>query len=233
MTDEIRPTAGPTLRDAVLVLASGSPRRSELLGRFEMPFAVRPADVDESVLPLEDPVDLVRRLALAKAQAVADASPEAHLVVVAADTVVVLDGEVLGKPIDAADAASMVARLVGRTHQVLTGVVVLHRSGAVPEAVPESGPSGATSAAVGPSVALAADVEATEVTMVDVGPAEIAWYVSTGEPMDKAGAYGIQGQGAILVSSIRGSWDNVVGLPLATTRRLLAEVGVDLLSSPR
>ena len=219
-----------TFGDAVLVLASGSPRRKELLGRFETPFEVRPADIDESALPLEDPADLVRRLAVSKAEAVASASPDSPIVVVAADTVVVLDGEMLGKPADAADAAGMLARLVGRTHRVLTGVAVLRRSGADPRAAS----TGAAPAPVGSSVALAVAVEATEVTMVEADAAEIAWYVSTGEPLDKAGAYGIQGQGAILVSSIRGSWDNVVGLPLAATRRLLVEVGVDpLREQPR
>lgn len=207
----------------MLVLASGSPRRRELLARFGLPFEVRPADVDESVRPGEAPEDLVRRLAVDKAQVALASAPEADVVVLAADTVVTLDGEILGKPVDEADAARMLARLSARTHLVLTGLAVARRSGPAHQLV-SAPPEGVL---VGPSVRLDSEVEATEVTMTAFGDADIAWYVATGEPLDKAGAYGIQGHGGILVASIRGSWDNVVGLPLATTHRLLAATGMD------
>ena len=218
--------AAPTV-----VLASASPRRSELLARLGMVFDVRPAEVDEAPLAGEDPVDLVRRLALAKAEAGLAAAAEPDVVVLAADTVVVLDGAVLGKPIDDADAAAMLTRLSARTHTVLTGVAVARRqdpTGGV--GGPGSGgdaDDGPSAAVLGPSSSVVLAVEATEVTMVELSGADIAWYVATGEPADKAGAYGVQGVGAVFVASVRGSWDNVVGLPLATTRRLLAEVGLD------
>ena len=217
--------AAPTV-----VLASASPRRSELLARLGMVFDVRPADVDEAALPGEDPVDLVRRLALAKAEAGLGAAAEPDTVVLAADTVVVLDGAVLGKPMDDADAAAMLTRLSGRTHTVLTGVAVARRQDPTGGA---AGPGSGGDAGDGPPAVLGSSssvvlaVEATEVTMVELSRADIAWYVATGEPADKAGAYGVQGVGAVFISSVRGSWDNVVGLPLATTRRLLAEVGLD------
>lgn len=218
--------AAPTV-----VLASASPRRSELLARLRLVFDVRPADVDEAALPGEDPVDLVRRLALAKAEAGLAAAAEPDTVVLAADTVVVLDGAVLGKPMDDADAAAMLTRLSGRTHTVLTGVAVARRQDPTGGAAdPGSGgdaDDGPPAAVLGSSSSVVLAVEATEVTMVELSRADIAWYVATGEPADKAGAYGVQGVGAVFVSSVRGSWDNVVGLPLATTRRLLAEVGLD------
>ncbi len=210
--------AAPTV-----VLASASPRRSELLARLGMVFDVRPAEVDEAPLAGEDPVDLVRRLALAKAEAGLAAAAEPDVVVLAADTVVVLDGAVLGKPIDDADAAAMLARLSARTHTVLTGVAVARRQ----DRSGGDADDGPSAAVLGPSSSVVLAVEATEVTMVELSGADIAWYVATGEPADKAGAYGVQGVGAVFVASVRGSWDNVVGLPLATTRRLLAEVGLD------
>jgi septum formation protein len=205
-----------------LVLASGSPRRRELLERLGLAFEVRPADVDEALLPGEAPEELVRRLALAKATATLDASAEPDVVALGADTVVVLDDEVLGKPVDATDATSMLTRLAGRTHRVLTGLAVARRGGPVGGADDD--------VALGAAAQVAVAVEATEVTFAPVTAADIAWYVATGEPLDKAGGYGIQGRGAVLVSSIRGSHDNVVGLPLAITRALLAGVGLDPLA---
>ncbi len=203
-----------------LVLASASPRRRDLLERFGHAVAVRPAHVDETPAPGEDAADLVRRLAVAKAEAVLARAPEADVMVLGADTVVVLDGEVLGKPVDGAAASDMLGRLSGRTHRVLTGVAVAARRS------PASAPSG--SLGLGPATSTIAHVEATEVTFSTLTDADISWYVATGEPLDKAGAYGIQGIGAMWVSSIRGSWDNVVGLPLGVTRGLLAEVGLDV-----
>lgn len=202
--------AGP-----LFVLASGSPRRSELLARFGRPFVVRPADVDETVQPGEAASDLVRRLAVAKAEAELDRAPEPDVVVLAADTVVVIDDEILGKPVDADEAATMLARLSGRTHRVLTGVAVARRTGTA-------------DVALAPAQTMAVEVGATEVTFVALDPVDIAWYVATGEPLDKAGAYGIQGHGGLFVSSIRGNYDNVVGLPLPVVRTLLADVGLDV-----
>lgn len=209
----------------LLVLASASPRRRDLLERFGRPVEVRPADVDETPAPGEDPGDLVRRLAVAKAETALARAPEPDVVVLAADTVVVHAGEVLGKPGDATGATRMLGRLSGRTHRVLTGVAATARR------PPTMTPS--ASLGLGPATAAVSHVEATEVTFSELTEAEISWYVATGEPLDKAGAYGIQGVGAVWVSSIRGSWDNVVGLPLGVTRSLLAEVGLDLLGLER
>lgn len=183
-----------------LVLASASPRRAELLARLALPHVVDPADVDEAVRPGEAPVPYVRRLAEAKARAVAARHPGA--VVLAADTTVVLDGAILGKPADAAEAAAMLGRLAGRAHRVATAVAVC-RDGRCVAAV---------------------DEVAVHMRAADAG--DIAAYVATGEPRDKAGAYGIQGYGGVLVDRIEGDYHAVMGLGLATTVRLLAEVGV-------
>lgn len=249
----------------ILVLASASPRRRELLERFGVPFEVRPTDVDESRYPDEDPEDMVRRLAVDKADTALDAGAEADLVVLAADTVVVLGDEVLGKPADPVEAAEMLRRLSGRTHQVVTAVAVVASWRPAPSEPPAPPSSPAVTAAtarplasineaarpgeaadrgtpvscddavapgatVGSAATIAVTVEATEVTFVALTEADIAWYVATGEPLDKAGAYAVQGCGGVLLASIRGSWDNVVGLPLVATRGLLAEVGIDLLA---
>jgi len=194
-----------------LILASGSPRRRELLAHLGVPFEVAPADVDEAWRSGEPAEDLVRRLAVEKAQAVA-ANAGDDVVVLAADTVVVLDGDVLGKPSDADDAAAMLARLAGRLHVVLTGVAVAR--------------------AAGGAAGIDVEVVATEVFFDALTPEDIAWYVATGEPLDKAGAYGIQGVGGTFVASIRGSFDNVVGLPMAVARRMLADAGVGLGQPP-
>lgn len=210
--------AGP---GATLLLASASPRRHELLARLGLEFEVRVADLDETPLPGEDPAAYVARLAMAKAEAVADAAIEPNVVVVGADTTVVVDGEILGKPADDADAARMLRRLAGRTHEVLTGVAVVTRA--------EGLDDGAGSAALAAARSAAVDVAITEVAFTPMADAEVDWYVATGEPHDKAGAYAVQGRGAAFVASIAGSPDNVIGLPLALTRRLLAEAGVDAL----
>ncbi len=185
-----------------LVLASSSPRRRELLGALGVPFTVRPADVDESLRAGEDPADYVLRLALEKAAA---GARDGELVL-GADTTVVLDGEVLGKPLDAAEASSMLGRIAGREHVVFTGVA-LHE-----------GSSGRRVSAV----------DTTRVRMAPLSEAQIAWYVATGEPMDKAGAYGIQGKGALFVDAVFGNYGNVVGLPLPMVRRLMAEIGLPI-----
>ncbi len=203
-----------------LVLASASPRRHELLGRLGAPFEVRVADVDETMRAGERPADLVRRLAVDKARAGLAAAPEPDVVVVGADTVVTIDLEVLGKPVDGADAARMLRRLSGRTHRVLTGVAVARRRTVAPR-------SADPAVVVGAATSLDVEVVVTDVVFEDLADADVAWYVATGEPLDKAGAYALQGAGAVLVREVRGSPDNVIGLPLATTRRLLAAAGID------
>jgi len=192
-----------------LVLASASPRRKELLEALGCEVRVVPAGISEDRAPGEAPERLVERLAREKVRAVASRPGAAEApVVLAADTVVVLDGEVLGKPMGADDAARMLVALSGREHRVLTGVCVRSGSG-------------------GREAAAAA---ATRVRFRAYGPDTVRWYVATGEPMDKAGAYGIQGKGALLVASIDGSWSNVVGLPLEILPGLLESIGVDVLS---
>jgi septum formation protein len=182
-----------------LILASASPRRSELLRAAGFDFQVVPAEVDERPLPAEAPDDYVRRVALDKARAVAASMPDA--VVLAADTCVVVDDAILGKPVDAADAARMLAVLSGRPHDVLTGVAVI-------------GPAGV-------------QVESADsrVVFASLSAAEIAWYVASGEPADKAGAYAIQGLASRYVERVEGSYSNVVGLPVAVVYRLLREQG--------
>ncbi len=183
-----------------IVLASGSPRRRELLAQLGVTFEVRPADLDESVIPGETPAAYVERLARAKATAVAGPGE----LVIAADTTVDVDDEILGKPADAAEAAAMLTRLAGRAHQVHTGVAV---------------------AAHG---AVRSGVVVTTVRFAPLSPATVAWYVATGEPLDKAGAYALQGIGGALVEAVDGSVSNVIGLPLVETVRLVRAMGVAL-----
>lgn len=189
------------------VLASGSPRRRELLAGLGLTFEVRPADIDETPGPGEPAADLVARLAHEKAAAVA--GPDE--LVLGADSVVELEGRVLGKPVDRDDAVGMLQSLSGRTHTVHTGVA-FHLDGGVAEA------------------RNAVAVVTTEVTFVDIPATDVAWYVGTGDPLDKAGAYGLQSIGGRLVRSIVGSPTNVMGLPLAETVDLAARLGVDLAS---
>ena len=178
------------------VLASSSPRRSELLAAAGFAFDVAHADIDETPLAHEPADRYVLRLAEGKARAVALRHP--HRPVLGADTTVVVDGEILGKPADAADAAAMLRRLQGRGHEVLTGIALVAHGRA--------------------QVVL----EATQVSFGPMTEAEIAAYVATGEPMDKAGAYGIQGWAARHVTRVEGSYSNVVGLPVAVVYQLLA-----------
>jgi len=198
-----------------LILASGSPRRRLLLGELGVPFEVRPTDVDETPLPGETAEELVRRLAVAKAEAglaAASARSGEAVIVLAADTLVSVGGEVLGKPVDEADAARMLRLLSGSRHQVLTGVAVAWADG------------GAAGRAV--------EVEVTHVHMASWTDEQIEAYVASGEPMDKAGSYAIQEVGDRFVTEVEGSFDNVVGLPVARTRRLLADAGLDLPEPP-
>lgn len=182
-----------------LVLASSSPRRRDLVALFGIPFLVEPADIDEMPLAGESPHALVCRLAAAKA----DAALGKHLnsVVIGADTIVDVDGRMLAKPVDEADARRMLGQLSGRTHRVHTAVAVCS--------------AGRT----------ATDTSRTDVTFVDMTDAHVDWYIGTGEPFDKAGAYGLQGAGGAFVRSVDGSVSGVLGLPLAVVVALLATVG--------
>lgn len=185
--------------DAPIVLASASPRRRQLLEMLRIPFEVEPSGIDEVVHPGEAPRDYVLRVAREKGEAVAARRPGA--LVLAADTEVVLDGEVFGKPADAAGAVTMLRRLQGRTHQVLTGVVVT----------------------VGGRLEHALDV--TAVTFRRADAAALSDYVATGEPLDKAGAYAVQGMGGALIERIEGDVFGVMGLPVRLVLDLLARFG--------
>ena len=183
-----------------IVLASQSPRRRELLALVGIQHTVHPVDLDETARPGEAPATHALRLAREKARAVAERDADA--VVIGADTIVVLDGDILGKPRDEAEATAMLRRLSGRTHTVLTAVAVAR---------------GAT---------LVSGVESVEVTLRPLSDQAIASYVATGEPLDKAGAYGIQGYGAVIVERVHGDYFAVMGLALGRTVGLLADVGV-------
>lgn len=180
-----------------LILASASPRRQEFLHQLGLSFTTLPASIDESPLPEEAPDLFARRMAITKAEHVAQQHPEAGII--AADTVVSLHGIIYGKPADASEALSMLEQLQGHTHEVITGLALVVRSQAIHES-------------------------ATETTRVcfDQFPRPILKaYVDSGDPLDKAGAYGIQGQGTFLVRAIEGSYSNVVGLPVNQLVRLL------------
>ncbi len=169
-------------------------------------FEVHPADVDETPRPGEPPRDYVLRLAREKAAAVARSSGPGTLVL-AADTAVVIDGEILGKPLDEEDARRMLRLLAGRQHEVLTGVALQEVEG--------------------PGAAV---VETSKVRMAPLDDREIDWYVATGEPLDKAGGYAIQGLGALFVEAVDGNYSNVVGLPVSTVYRLFADLGYDVVT---
>ncbi|MDW5265575.1 MULTISPECIES: nucleoside triphosphate pyrophosphatase [Acidobacteriaceae] len=193
----------------MLILASASPRRRELLTQAALSFTVEAADLNEERLPDEAAAAYVQRLAVEKAQAVwarhsavdTEADP---LIVLGADTAVVSEGNILGKPANAADARRMLQLLSGRTHAVLTGLAAVTRKG------------------------VKSEVEITQVTFNVIGDGEINEYVSTGEPLDKAGAYAIQGYAARWIPRIEGCYFNVVGLPIARTVALLAEADAGL-----
>jgi septum formation protein len=188
-----------------LVLASASPRRRELLTQAGFVFSVHPAHIPEDLLPGEEPIAYVTRLAREKAEAVfrelSGDRAYVDLAVLGADTTVTLDGHILAKPEDAADAARMLRMLSGRTHRVITGVAVVTAR----------------------RVEVAAEV--TAVRFLALSEAEIAAYIATGEPMDKAGAYGIQGRAAQWIPRIEGCYFNVVGLPLALVGAMLEGFG--------
>lgn len=186
------------MTDPQVILASSSPRRRELLRLIGVPHEVRPADIDESYRPGESPRAHAERLAREKASAI-DA-PDA--VVIGSDTIVVVDGDVLGKPRDRAQAAEMLRRLSGRSHVVMTGVAVWWRG------------------------RLESTVEEVAVTFRDLTDREIDRYIDTGEPMDKAGAYGIQGYGATIVERVEGDYFAVMGLALNQLVGLMRRVGL-------
>jgi septum formation protein len=185
-----------------LVLASGSPRRAQILRNLGLPFRVVVSDADEALLPDEDAAAAAERLARAKAAVVA---LRETLPVLAADTLVVADGRILGKPESGAHAAEMLRLLSGRTHEVVTGVCLISQG-----------------------VARSA-LERTAVSFVPLTEDEIAWYVATGECLDKAGAYHVEGRGSLFIASVDGSPSNVAGLPVNLVWRLVREAGLDLL----
>ena len=191
-----------------IILASNSPRRKELLKLAGLEFVVDAADIDENI-GQEDPEELVKELSYRKAYAVAGRHPDA--VIIAADTVVALEDTILGKPADPEEAKQMLSLLSGRTHRVLTGVTIL-----MPESREPSQASGDDGRWEQKTFC-----EMTEVTFYNLTDEEMESYIATGEPMDKAGAYGIQGKGALLVKRISGDYNNVVGLPLARLWRVL------------
>jgi len=187
-----------------VVLASSSPRRRELLSLIGIAHAVSPAELDETVLPGEAPAPHAERLARAKAATVAERlGDDPGIIVIGADTIVVVDGDILGKPGDEAAAAAMLRRLAGRSHTVYTAVAVAREQ------------------------QLVSGVESVDVTFRGLSDEDIARYIATGEPMDKAGAYGIQGYGATIVERIVGDYFAVMGLALGRLAGLLREVGLE------
>lgn len=184
-----------------IVLASQSPRRRQLLGQMGLEFTTQSPEIDESAFHGRDARDLVETLSREKARWVARQQTPDTLVI-GADTVVVLDGAILGKPRDGAEAEAMLAALSGRDHQVFTGVTLCQGDRILTQA------------------------EETQVTFRPLTGQEIRQYVSTGEPMDKAGAYGIQGLGALLAERLEGDYFNVMGLPLCRLGEMLAQFGV-------
>ncbi|MCL4516523.1 MAG: Maf family protein [Firmicutes bacterium] len=187
-----------------LILASASPRREELLALIGLKFTVEPSLVKEPAFSGEEPAEYAKKLADLKAGDVADRYQGSSKLIIGADTIVIIDGEVLGKPADEREAESMLKKLTGRTHEVITGVAVIDADTGSREI----------------------DAGRTLVTFRAMADAEIRRYVKTGEPMDKAGAYGIQGLGAINITRIEGCYFNVVGLPLPTLAGLLKKFGI-------
>ena len=185
-----------------LILASASPRRKELLGLFHIPFEIRVADIDETMNPQKPPFDEVARVSSLKAAALMTASAD---VVVAADTIVVCQGRVLGKPRSEEEAVSMLQLLSGRDHQVMTGVTVKR----------------------GETVRTFTEV--TDIHFRELSEKEIRAYVATGEPMDKAGSYGIQGGAALFCTRMVGDYYNVMGLPVCRLGQVLREIAPDLM----
>lgn len=183
-----------------IVLASGSPRRKELLEQLGFSLEIRPAEIDESVRPGEDPYTYVQRLATEKAKV----SALPGELVIAADTTVAVDGQIIGKPDDANHARTILGTISGRTHNVHTGFSIAR------------------------DAYFHTEVVTTQVTFSALTASEIEWYLQTGEPFDKAGAYGLQGKGGAFVKSIAGSVTNVIGLPIAELLAALRSFGVEV-----
>ena len=181
----------------MIVLASQSPRRSEILRQAGIPFAVKPANVDETARPGESPEDYVKRVARDKAMAAGAAPGET---VLGGDTVGVVDGAILGKPANSADAVRMLGLLAGREHRVLTGICLQR------------------------DAEMVIDCASTRVWFRPLTPEEITGYIASGEPMDKAGAYAIQGLGSKFIERIEGSYTNVVGLPIELVQQILRKM---------
>ena len=189
-----------------LILASASPRRAELLSAAGIPFEVRPAHIDEGLRAGEDAGTYARRVAVDKARAIAGQANGRP--VLAADTVVVIDGLVLGKPVDSDDAKRMLRLLSGRSHEVVTAVALMSTRRGQSDAVTD------------------ASIESTVVEFTALDTAEIDWYVATGEPADKAGSYAVQGLASRFVTRIEGSYSNVVGLPMALVYAMCTQAGI-------
>ena len=189
-----------------LILASQSPRRRELLGLFNLPFTVRVADIDETMDDTRSAQEEVARVSLRKAQAVVH---QADDIVIAADTIVVCEGQILGKPHDETDARRMLTLLSGRDHQVMTGMTVLRGDRQV------------------------VCTEVTDIHFRTLSEKEIRAYIATGEPMDKAGAYGIQGGGALFAEKMVGDYYNVMGLPVCRLGQILREIAPEIMEEAR
>ena len=185
-----------------LILASQSPRRKELLGLFHIPFTVRVADIDETMDASKAPAEEVARVSRTKAMAIPHEEDD---IVIAADTIVVLGNQVLGKPKDASHALAMLRALSGRDHQVMTGVTVLKGNTCLTH------------------------TEITDIHFRDLSDSEILSYVASGEPMDKAGAYGIQGGAALFADGMRGDYYNVMGLPVCRLFLMLREIAPEIM----
>jgi len=185
-----------------LILASGSPRRRELLTAAGWEFEAITAGIDESVFAGEDPATYVQRLAKSKAEAVAVKLD--HGLVLGADTTVVVENQILGQPVDDDDAKRMLQLLNGKWHEVLTGVAVVRVGGDI-----------------------RVDYETTRVRFAEMSGKEIDWYIASGEPFDKAGAYGIQDKASLFIEKIQGDYFNIMGLPIETTKQILTDAGLD------
>jgi septum formation protein len=188
------------------ILASASPRRRELLASIGLDFEVRPSNIPEERAEGEAPEEYVARLSREKAEAIATHDPDRW--VIAADTTVLLGEQLLEKPVDKADAARMLGTIAGRTHIVYSGLTLRNASAGYRDT----------------------RVAESEVRMLGLSDDDIRWYVNTGEPLDKAGAYAVQGMGAMFIDSIHGSYTNVVGLPLALLFQMLRKAGIDPLN---
>lgn len=217
------------MSDALLILASSSPRRQELIRLLGLAVELMPGDADESVEEGWTPAEIVEQLSLRKAESVRERAAGSGGVIIGSDTIVVLDGQVLGKPKDEEDAVRMLSALQGRTHQVFSGVALVDSASARrDEAVDpvdigsykilSSSPEGKPKIMVGHT--------ASQVTFRPMSEEEIRAYVKTGEPMDKAGAYGVQGIGSVFIEKIEGDFYSIMGLPLSLVYQMLLKLGI-------